>query len=75
MTARQARRKNSVICLAGMTAWGKSTVARRLAQKYWLKYVSGGTVLKELALRLDTNRRKEAGGKQPRCRPTIRKAG
>ena len=23
----------------------------------------------------DTNRRKEAGGKQPRCRPTIRKAG
>jgi hypothetical protein len=40
-----------------------------------LKYVSGGTVLKELALRLDTNRKNEAGGKQPRCQPKIQKAG
>jgi cytidylate kinase len=52
MTARQTRRKNIVICLAGMTACGKSTAARRLAQKYRLKYVPGGTVLKELALGL-----------------------
>jgi uridine kinase len=42
MTAGQARRKNIVICLAGMTACGKSPAARRLAQK----------LLKELALRL-----------------------
>jgi cytidylate kinase len=52
MTARQVRRKNIVICLDGMTACGKSTAARRLAQKYRLKYVSGEMVLKELALRL-----------------------
>lgn len=43
-------RKDIVICLAGLTACGKSTAARRLAKKYNLKYVSGGTTLKELAL-------------------------
>jgi len=52
MTTKQPTRKNIVICLAGMTACGKSTAARQLAQKYGLKYVSGGTVLKELALRM-----------------------
>jgi len=41
-----------VICVAGMSACGKSTVARRLAEKYRLKYVSGGTALKELAIRM-----------------------
>jgi len=45
-------KRNVVICIAGMTACGKSTVARRLAEKYGLKYVSGGTVLKELAIRM-----------------------
>jgi len=44
--------KKAVICLAGLTACGKSTVARRLARKYGLEYVSGGTVLKELALNM-----------------------
>ena len=39
-----------VICVAGLTACGKSTAARRLAKKYGLEYVSGGTALKELAL-------------------------
>ncbi len=44
--------RNIVICLTGMTACGKSTAARRLAEKYRLRYVSGGTVLKELALKM-----------------------
>jgi len=44
-------RKKIVICLAGLTACGKSTAARRLAEKYGLEYVSGGTALKELALK------------------------
>jgi cytidylate kinase len=44
-------RTHIVICLAGLTACGKSTAARRLAKKYNLKYVSGGTALKELALK------------------------
>lgn len=52
MSAKPPARKNIVICLAGLTACGKSTVARRLAEKYRLQYVSGGTVLKELALRM-----------------------
>jgi len=52
MTAKQMAKRNIVICIAGMTACGKSTVARRLAEKYGLKYVSGGTALKELAIRM-----------------------
>jgi cytidylate kinase len=52
MTAKQMAKRNIVICIAGMTACGKSTVARRLAEKYGLKYVSGGTELKELAIRM-----------------------
>lgn len=52
MSAKQTTKRNIVICLAGMTACGKSTAARRLAQKYGLKYVSGGTALKELAIRM-----------------------
>jgi cytidylate kinase len=45
-------KKRIVICLAGLTACGKSTAAKRLAEKYGLKYVSGGTALKELALKM-----------------------
>jgi len=52
VSAKQTTKRNIVICLAGMTACGKSTAARRLAQKYGLKYVSGGTALKELAIRM-----------------------
>ncbi len=52
MSTMPTARRNIVICLAGMTACGKSTAAKRLANKYKLKYVSGGTVLKELALRM-----------------------
>jgi len=43
-------KKTVIICLAGMTGSGKSTVARRLAEKYGLRYVSGGSALKEFAI-------------------------
>ena len=46
-----AHSQKVVICLAGLTACGKSTAARRLAERFGLKYVSGGTALKELALK------------------------
>jgi len=52
MMTRPSAKRNIVICVAGMTACGKSTAARRLAQKYRLKYVSGGIALKELAVRV-----------------------
>jgi len=39
-----------VICICGMAGSGKSTVARRLAEKYGLKYYSGGDTLKTLAI-------------------------
>jgi len=52
MTAKQMAKRKVVICIAGMSACGKSTVARRLAEKYGLKYVSGGTALKELAIQM-----------------------
>jgi cytidylate kinase len=44
--------KKTVICIAGLTACGKSTAAKRLAERFNLKYASGGTALKEFALRI-----------------------
>ena len=38
-----------VICISGMAGTGKSTLAKKLAQKYNLKYYSGGDALKDLA--------------------------
>jgi cytidylate kinase len=43
------KRKKIVICICGLTGSGKSTVARRLAKKFGLKYFSGGEALKALA--------------------------
>ena len=42
--------KKIVICISGLPGCGKSTVAKKLAQKYRLKYISGGDALKELAV-------------------------
>ena len=47
--AGEKRREAVVICICGLTGCGKSTVAKRLAEKYGLRHVSGGSVLKELA--------------------------
>jgi len=41
-----------VVCVCGMAGCGKSTLAKRLAKKYRLKYLSGGDALKDLALEL-----------------------
>ena len=38
-----------VVCISGMAGTGKSTLSKRLAKKYDLKYYSGGDALKELA--------------------------
>jgi cytidylate kinase len=41
--------KKIVVCISGMAGTGKSTLAKKLAQKFKLKYYSGGDSLKELA--------------------------
>ncbi len=46
----ERRRRAAVICICGMAGCGKSTVAKRLAEKYGLRYISGGDALKTLAV-------------------------
>ena len=46
---KSANAKGSVICISGMAGTGKSTLAKKLATKYKLKYYSGGDALKLLA--------------------------
>jgi CMP/dCMP kinase len=41
--------KKTVVCISGMAGTGKSTLAKRLAQKYGLAYYSGGDALRALA--------------------------
>ena len=42
-------KKKIVICISGMTGSGKSSVAKRLAEKYEFSYFSGGDALRILA--------------------------
>jgi len=46
---KSAKEKSIVICISGMAGTGKSTLAKKLAKKYRLKYYSGGDALKALA--------------------------
>ena len=46
---KSAPEKKIVVCISGMAGTGKSTLSKRLAKKYDLKYYSGGDALKELA--------------------------
>ncbi len=41
--------KGLVICISGMAGTGKSTLAKKLAEKYGLQYYSGGDALRALA--------------------------
>ncbi len=43
---------NLVICVCGMAGSGKSTVAKRISERYGLKYYSGGDALKALASKM-----------------------
>jgi cytidylate kinase len=46
---KSAPEKEIVVCISGMAGTGKSTLAKKLAKKYKLKYYSGGDALKALA--------------------------
>ena len=50
-TRRENKAGAMVISVCGMAGSGKSTVARKLAEKYRLKFFSGGDALKALALK------------------------
>jgi cytidylate kinase len=45
----RAKIKKRVICISGMAGTGKSTLSKKLAQRYKLNYYSGGDALRELA--------------------------
>ncbi len=47
---RQGSKKSVIICVCGLAGSGKSTVARRIARTYCLRYFSGGDALMALAL-------------------------
>jgi cytidylate kinase len=44
-----ASKNKLVVCISGMAGTGKSTLAKKLAEKYDLRYYSGGDALRELA--------------------------
>jgi len=46
---KSATEKKIVVCISGMAGTGKSTLSKKLAEKYKLKYYSGGDALKALA--------------------------
>jgi len=48
--APKRRKQEIVVCVAGMSGCGKSTVAKKVAEKYGLRYLSGGGALKALAV-------------------------
>jgi cytidylate kinase len=48
-TTKASEARKIVICICGMAGTGKSTLAKKLAQKYGLKYYSGGDALRGLA--------------------------
>lgn len=50
MIQEERKHRKIVICVSGMSGCGKSTAARRLARKYRLRYLSGGNMLKTLAV-------------------------
>jgi CMP/dCMP kinase len=41
--------EKKVICISGMAGTGKSTLSKKLAERYGMKYYSGGDALKALA--------------------------
>jgi len=49
-TSSDNSKKKIVLCISGMAGCGKSTAAKKIAEKYELRYFSGGDALKALAL-------------------------
>jgi cytidylate kinase len=52
-------KEKMVLCICGMAGSGKSTVAKRLAEHYGLRYYSGGNALKAVAADLGYGTKEE----------------
>ena len=50
MQRKMTEKEKLIICISGLPGCGKSTVAKKLAKKYELNYISGGDALKQLAI-------------------------
>ena len=46
---KSASKEKIIVCISGMAGTGKSTLGKKLAEKYGLNYYSGGDALKALA--------------------------
>ena len=57
--------KNFVLCICGMAGTGKSTLSKKIAEKYGLKYFSGGDALKALAIKQGYDAAKEGWWESP----------
>ncbi|MCW4024670.1 MAG: cytidylate kinase family protein [Candidatus Bathyarchaeota archaeon] len=51
--------QNVVLCISGMAGTGKSTLSKKIAERYNLKYFSGGDALKALAIKQGYDAAKE----------------
>jgi cytidylate kinase len=60
-----APEKKLVFCISGMAGTGKSTLSKKLAKKYKLRYYSGGDALKALAAKEGYNSSKRGWWESP----------
>ena len=67
------KEKGIVVCVSGMAGTGKSTLAKKLARKYGLKYYSGGDALKALATEEGCNSSIEGWWESPEGLAFLRK--
>jgi cytidylate kinase len=64
-TTDSPKNKGIVLCISGMAGTGKSTLAKKLAKKYHLRYYSGGDALKALAADAGYNASKRGWWESP----------
>ena len=57
--------KSIVVCISGMAGTGKSTLSKKIAERYHLKYFSGGDALRALAIKQGYDASKEGWWESP----------
>jgi CMP/dCMP kinase len=64
-SAKNAVPQKIVLCISGMAGTGKSTLSKKIAARYNLKYFSGGDALKALAINQGYDAAKEGWWESP----------